>query len=203
MSRRALEMRLRDYTDRRGENECWPWIGTLTPGGYGHIRLDAPSRRKGLAHRLVYEQACGPIPAGMQIDHMCHDSDCPGGPTCPHRRCVNPAHLRLSTPAANLRRSSAAKLTQEAVNEMRHELERGVRYRELAERYGVTVSSISRVASGECWTEGGPRRRLTRRINAPVLIAQLMAAIRSGDADADLLERAADYLGMEREERWW
>ena len=54
------------------------------------------------AHQIVWVYFNGPIPDGMIVDHACHrDGDCPGGPTCPHRRCVNIDHLRLLTPKDN------------------------------------------------------------------------------------------------------
>lgn len=79
---------------------CWLWTGPLNPKGYGVLRCT-------LVHRVVYEMLVGPIPAGLQLDHLCHneDFDCLGGPTCVHRRCVNPAHLLPSTAKENTRRS--------------------------------------------------------------------------------------------------
>lgn len=70
-------------------DECWPWPGPLRKG-YGQYM-------HGAAHRVAYELLVGPIPAGMSLDHSCHTRDrdnCAGGDTCPHRRCVNPAHLQ-------------------------------------------------------------------------------------------------------------
>lgn len=49
------------------------------------------------AHRFSYERAVGPIPAGLQIDHLCRV-----------RACVNPAHLEPVTCGENVRRSWAA-----------------------------------------------------------------------------------------------
>lgn len=78
---------------------CIPWTGAIAKTGYGTLG----SR---YAHRLAYEQHVGPIPVGMCIDHLCHTSDesCTGGPTCRHRRCVNPEHLEVVTRGENNRR---------------------------------------------------------------------------------------------------
>jgi hypothetical protein len=42
----------------------------------------------------------------MTLDHTCHTNDeqCKGGPTCPHRACVNPAHLEPVTIGVNVLR---------------------------------------------------------------------------------------------------
>src|SRR5215207_7248301 len=81
--------------------DCWPWHGRIDECGYGRV-----GKRSLMAHRLAYEEFIGPIPAGMQLDHVCHTRDlsCRGGVTCPHRRCVNPAHLEVVTQLDNVRR---------------------------------------------------------------------------------------------------
>lgn len=74
-----------------GPDACWPWLGTINPGdGYGCISFLC---RKKTAHRVVYEMSVGPIPAGLQIDHLCRN-----------RSCVNPAHLEPVTHTENIRR---------------------------------------------------------------------------------------------------
>jgi hypothetical protein len=53
---------------------------------------------------LAYELLVSPIPAGFEIDHTCHNRDlsCPGGSSCLHRACVNPAHLEVVTGLVNI-----------------------------------------------------------------------------------------------------
>ena len=47
-----------------------------------------------LAHRLAYETLIGPVPDGLQIDHLCRV-----------RLCCNPAHLEAVTAKTNTRRA--------------------------------------------------------------------------------------------------
>lgn len=68
---------------------CWVWTGCLVRG-YGMMHITG--KGAGYAHRFAWESLVGPIPHGMQLDHICHN------PTC-----VNPAHLRLATQAENAR----------------------------------------------------------------------------------------------------
>lgn len=70
-------------------DDCWLWTGA-TSRGYGMLR-DGESRG---AHVVSYELHHGSVPAGLTIDHLCHNgSGCEAGVDCLHRRCVNPAHL--------------------------------------------------------------------------------------------------------------
>lgn len=68
---------------------CWEWTAARSRG-YGLLRTKG---RTTLAHRLVYEEVVGPIPEGLQIDHLCRN-----------RSCVNPDHLELVSQAENLAR---------------------------------------------------------------------------------------------------
>lgn len=70
--------------------DCHLWTGRINRGGYGQLSLGG---RTCLAHRLAYEQAHGPIPAELVVDHLCRT-----------RHCVNPAHMEIVTQAENLRR---------------------------------------------------------------------------------------------------
>lgn len=67
---------------------CWVYTGYLNDG-YGY-------HGGKLAHRLSYEELVGPIPEGLEIDHLCRNPP-----------CVNPAHLEPVTRAENIRRRFA------------------------------------------------------------------------------------------------
>ena len=51
-----------------GTSECWIWRGSKDKCGYGRFRR-ANNFLDG-AHRFAYEQFVGPIPEGMEIDHV-------------------------------------------------------------------------------------------------------------------------------------
>lgn len=81
------------------ESLCWQWTGALT-FGYGSMRVGQGRTRQ--VHRIAHEVWIGPIPAGHEVDHTCHDPRwCAAGPECPHRRCFNPDHLTASLPKSN------------------------------------------------------------------------------------------------------
>lgn len=84
------------------EDGCWEWNGTRTKYGYGLARRQ-PGTTPTTAHRVIYEEYVGPIPDGLELDHVCHtrDTTCKGGQSCPHRCCVNPDHLEPLTPKEN------------------------------------------------------------------------------------------------------
>lgn len=76
--------------DRRGADECWLWNGPRNSEGYGTFYVDG---RVPGAHRYAYEQTIGPIPPGLQLDHLCRNTS-----------CVNPSHLEPVTGRENILR---------------------------------------------------------------------------------------------------
>lgn len=104
--RMSVVERFWSKVDKRGPDECWPWLAGGDGQGYGHFKPAGPGSGT-RAHQFVYELLVGSVPDGMVIDHTCHDDSCPTpGDRCPHRRCVNPAHLAIVTNAANVARAA-------------------------------------------------------------------------------------------------
>lgn len=67
---------------------CELWTGKLDRDGYG---FHGRSR----AHLVAWEREHGPVPAGMEIEHICR-----------RRNCVALAHLELVTRSVNELRKS-------------------------------------------------------------------------------------------------
>lgn len=111
---------------------CWEWQKALSTGGYATTVQDG---RQTYAHRAFFERAKGPIPPGLQIDHLCRN-----------RRCVNPDHLEPVTQAENVRRGALSKLTSADVEAIRTSTEP---QRVVAPRFGISPSTVCRIRTGQ------------------------------------------------------
>lgn len=82
----ALSDRI-DFT----ESGCWEWTGPTNNHGYGR------TGNAEYVHRVVWRETVGPIPEGLELDHLCRNP-----------ACCNPDHLEPVTHAENMRRSLSA-----------------------------------------------------------------------------------------------
>lgn len=69
------------------QGDCLIWNRALQGGGYGYLSI---AGRQQVAHRVAYELTKGPIPAGLELDHLCRN-----------RACINPMHLEAVTRSVN------------------------------------------------------------------------------------------------------
>ncbi|MGQ4421891.1 HNH endonuclease signature motif containing protein [Streptomyces violaceoruber] len=77
---------------------CTLWNASTMGGGYGQFKIRC---RSVLAHRVAWTVQHGPIPEGLEIDHVWARG-------CRSTKCVNVAHLEPVTPVVNARRREAA-----------------------------------------------------------------------------------------------
>lgn len=86
----GLDERLWPYIQCNIITRCWDWVGKRDQHGYGWIGI--AGRTLGV-YRVVYELLIGPIPEGLEPDHLCRN-----------HACCNPDHLEPVTHRANLLR---------------------------------------------------------------------------------------------------
>lgn len=121
---------------------CFEWRGHISTKGYGRIRYD---RKWMEVHRATWQYHNGPIPNGLHVLHKCDN-----------RKCCVPSHLYLGTNEQNIkdkmvRDRSGKKLDIAKVKGIKLRLKDGESRAELAEEFGVNVSNITRIATGERW----------------------------------------------------
>jgi hypothetical protein len=96
--------------DRGYTTPCHIYEGGHNQKGYGLVTLRVEGRPKTsrMAHVVAWEAENGPVPPGLEIDHLCEIRD-----------CIRVSHLEAVTHTVNVRRSRATKLTDEQIEYIR------------------------------------------------------------------------------------
>lgn len=120
---------------------CWLWSRTRDTHGYGMIAIESV---KIGAHRASWLFHFGD-PGKMHVLHRC---DVPA--------CVNPAHLWLGTRSDNMRDMVAkgrrrGDLPTRIVANIKADLDRGQKHRQVMADYGVSAGTVSNIARGAHW----------------------------------------------------
>lgn len=137
--RRGHNTRLSPVEYIEDESGCWIWQRARYSTGYGVVRLNG---RMAHAHRIVFERHNGPVPEGLELDHLCGV-----------RACVNPLHLEPVTHAENIRRCRITKLDEGKVSEIRRRVASGERTLLIAEEFGVTQRNVHHIVNRETWAD--------------------------------------------------
>lgn len=102
-----IEERFWSKVEPEPNSGCWIWIGARTCG-YGAIGRGTRSEGNIGAHRFAYLLLRGPIPLGLEPDHLCR-----------LRCCVNPWHLELVTRRENSQRGDRSNPRRAALSAAR------------------------------------------------------------------------------------
>jgi hypothetical protein len=133
----------------RVDTGCWRWLGGMLRK-YGGVKIRGKMYG---AHRVSYFIHNGRDPGNFHVLHRCDNPP-----------CTNPEHLWLGTHADNMsdcyrkgrgavgEGNASAKLDSTKVASIREEYEMvSTPHRKLAQKYGVSRSTICRIINGEYW----------------------------------------------------
>jgi hypothetical protein len=99
-----------------------------------------------LAHVFFYERIHGPVPEGLELDHLCEVP-----------LCINPNHLEAVTHTINMRRCKIIKLSMEIAREIRAAYEAAPRkfgmQSILGRKYGYPPQNIGLILKNRIWRE--------------------------------------------------
>lgn len=119
---------------------CWEWCGARASNGYGVVGIPG-TRRTTQAHRFYFKRERGPIPEGMDLDHLCRN-----------RGCVNPHHLEAVSRFTNAIRGARAKMAPDTVRLLRAKYKAGgVSQTRLGAEFGIDNSVVSDIVNRRTW----------------------------------------------------
>jgi hypothetical protein len=146
---------------------CWLWTKSIAKSGYGQIGFMG---KNAYAHRVAWIVHNGDIQEGLHVLHKCDV-----------KACINPCHLFLGTAAENVRdmiakgrarmsgpsgdrnplrlypgllsgeKHGMAKLTANAVKQIRNRYAAGETQKSLSREFGVNQPHISRIVRNTNW----------------------------------------------------
>ena len=148
--------------EKRGPDECWPWIGYKNKEGYGRVQINDWSY---YAHRVIFNL----VNPGI-IELKAPKSSSESGfllHSCDNPSCCNPSHLRVGSHSDNMADKVArgrspdfsgdkgprAKLTMTQAREARQLKLNGASTRELAVQFGISLPSMKTLLAGKSYKE--------------------------------------------------
>src|ERR1700744_3041457 len=117
-----------EVEDRGYKTPCWVWKWH-TQNGYGLMGGSRDGVGSRYAHRSMYEKHRGPVPKGLELDHLCRV-----------RACVNPEHLEPVTHFVNMRRGKSSKLSLQDIEDIVQMRREGKMMKEISARYDIHIA---------------------------------------------------------------
>lgn len=115
--------------------DCWIWTATQSHNGYGLFYYQEKMK---FAHRCAFQIFKEKIPHKMSVRQ-----------TCKNRLCVNPDHLEVFAQRGSEHHCSV--LSAEEVHTIKDLLSLRVPQRDIAKSFGVSVPTISHIATNRTW----------------------------------------------------
>jgi hypothetical protein len=151
----SVEERFWRNVNKNTQSDCWEWVGTMQPNGYGRLSLGSQSDGVEGAHRISWRlHNKAEIPKGMHVMH-----------SCDNRKCVNPSHLSVGTPKQNSQDMIAkgrkviaspvgndngkAIINPDIVRQIRQSNES---HAALARKFGISPNCVRGVRIGRTWS---------------------------------------------------
>lgn len=141
------------HIDVHDKDECWPWLHAKDKDGYGKFQLTHKIQIR--AHRFMYMITYGPPKYWVLHTRECHNPP-----------CVNPKHLYDGTAKQNSEDrditgragdhkgalNGMSKLDEDTVRFIRGLCNAGISQYIVAEQFGVTQQTISKIMTGVLWS---------------------------------------------------
>jgi predicted XRE-type DNA-binding protein len=136
--------------DIKGEDSCWNWLAGADKDGYGFVTFHGITYK---STHIAYMITYGEFENGLFVCHKCDNPS-----------CVNPKHLFLGTGNDNVKdrhskkrdaigsQVGTSKLNEEQVSEiMRLYFNKEMMVKDIAEKFGINRSTITKIAKGTGW----------------------------------------------------
>ena len=166
MPRPAIPFADRFFKNIKIEGDCVVWTASRNKTGYGSMGIGG--RKTALAHRVSWFLKYGKWPEG-ELRHSCDNP-----------ACVRIKHLSEGTSQQNSddmvergrqawgERSANSKLTIDQVREIRDLGGRDILRRNIADHYGISVSSANWIVQRRTWRPLDPEEPSTPRKGGPI-----------------------------------
>lgn len=145
----CCSIKCRLFLGVKKEGDCWIWQGSTVAGNYGKVRISGITHSTHKASYLIFK---GEIPDGLWV---CH--------SCDVKKCINPDHLFLGSPAENRRdaylknrikycigeNNHFSRLSDIQAEEIRLLKSEGFTYERLSRIFNMSVTNLFKIVKNQ------------------------------------------------------